>query len=372
MARHPLRERLRGQLMLALYRAGRQGDALEAYRQAVRTLDAELGLRPSPELEHLERAILAQDPALRQRPPSAEAPAPERRRATATILFTDLAGSTRMRAELGDEDADAVRREHDRRLRDVIADARRPGGQGARRRLPGGLRVGRRRDRVRRRRPARDRPAGAPRAGRACGAGGHRRGRRDLGGRRRVRNAGRRGSAAVRRRGPGADPRRRRRAPAGRSRVGEDALEDAGELSLPGCAQPRARLASALDRRAAPCPSRSRRRSRSTAPPSSPAASAELAGAARGLERRVGRPPPRGVRDRRAGDRQDAPRGRAGSARAARRRRRALRPLRRRAGRGRAAVRRGAVGLRRRPARSTSCACSSARGPAICCPCSQR
>ena len=48
-------------------------------------------------------------------------PRPERRRATATILFAELAGSARMRAELGDEDADAVRREHDRRLRDVLA-----------------------------------------------------------------------------------------------------------------------------------------------------------------------------------------------------------------------------------------------------------
>ena len=122
VARHPLRERLRGQLMLALYRAGRQGDALDAYRQAVRTLDAELGLRPCPELERLERAILAQDPALGQGPPAAlTALAPERRRATGTILFTDLVGSTRMRAELGDEAADVVRREHDRRLRDVIA-----------------------------------------------------------------------------------------------------------------------------------------------------------------------------------------------------------------------------------------------------------
>ena len=81
VARHPLRERLRGQLMLALYRAGRQGDALDAYRQAVRTLDAELGLPPSPELERLERAILAHDPALRHGPPAAvEAPGPERRR----------------------------------------------------------------------------------------------------------------------------------------------------------------------------------------------------------------------------------------------------------------------------------------------------
>jgi DNA-binding SARP family transcriptional activator len=122
VVRYPLRERLRGQLMLALYRSGRQGDALEAYRQAVRTLDAELGLHPRPELERLERAILAHDPALRQGPAAdSEAPAPERRRATATILFTDLASSTAMRAALGDEDADTVRREHDRRLRDVIA-----------------------------------------------------------------------------------------------------------------------------------------------------------------------------------------------------------------------------------------------------------
>jgi DNA-binding SARP family transcriptional activator len=122
VARHPFRERLRGQLMLALYRAGRQSDALAAYRQAVRTLDAELGLRPWPELERLERAILAQDPALERGPPAAaEAAAPDHRRATATIMFTDIVGSTQMRSELGDEDADAVRREHDRRLRDVIA-----------------------------------------------------------------------------------------------------------------------------------------------------------------------------------------------------------------------------------------------------------
>ena len=61
---HPLRERLQGQLMLALYRSGRQADALETYHIARDRLIDELGLEPGPELKELERAILAQDPAL--------------------------------------------------------------------------------------------------------------------------------------------------------------------------------------------------------------------------------------------------------------------------------------------------------------------
>jgi predicted ATPase/DNA-binding SARP family transcriptional activator len=60
----PLRERLRAQQMLALYRSGRQADALEAYRRARETLVDELGLDPSTELRELEAAILRQDPAL--------------------------------------------------------------------------------------------------------------------------------------------------------------------------------------------------------------------------------------------------------------------------------------------------------------------
>ena len=61
---HPYRERLRGQLMLALYRTGRQADALAAYQAARRTLVQELGIEPSAELRELEQGILRHDPSL--------------------------------------------------------------------------------------------------------------------------------------------------------------------------------------------------------------------------------------------------------------------------------------------------------------------
>ncbi len=61
---HPLRERLRAQHMLALYRSGRQAEALESFREARRALVDELGLEPGRGLRELEQAILAQDPAL--------------------------------------------------------------------------------------------------------------------------------------------------------------------------------------------------------------------------------------------------------------------------------------------------------------------
>jgi YVTN family beta-propeller protein len=77
--KHPLRERLRGQLMLALYRSGRQAEALEAYQAFRRTLSEELGLEPGPGLQRLELAILQRDPALAlpDRPPSRQAPGPD-------------------------------------------------------------------------------------------------------------------------------------------------------------------------------------------------------------------------------------------------------------------------------------------------------
>jgi DNA-binding SARP family transcriptional activator/DNA-binding beta-propeller fold protein YncE len=61
---HPLRERLWGHLMVALYRSGRQGDALALYQRARATLRENLGVDPSPEIQRLQEQILRQDPAL--------------------------------------------------------------------------------------------------------------------------------------------------------------------------------------------------------------------------------------------------------------------------------------------------------------------
>jgi DNA-binding SARP family transcriptional activator len=86
VARHPVRERLRRQLMLALYRTGRQAEALAAYRDARQTLLGELGIEPTRALQELEKAILAQDPQLDAggRRPAHDA-APGRRAATPVV-----------------------------------------------------------------------------------------------------------------------------------------------------------------------------------------------------------------------------------------------------------------------------------------------
>jgi len=73
---HPYRESLRGQLMLALYRSDRQAEALQAYQDGRRTLVDELGIEPGERLRELERAILAQDPALAAPPPDEPGPEP--------------------------------------------------------------------------------------------------------------------------------------------------------------------------------------------------------------------------------------------------------------------------------------------------------
>jgi DNA-binding SARP family transcriptional activator len=80
VARYPLRERLRGHLILALYRAGRQADALGAYRETRRLLIEDLGIEPTAELRRLELAILCQDPALALPRAAGPADAPPRLR----------------------------------------------------------------------------------------------------------------------------------------------------------------------------------------------------------------------------------------------------------------------------------------------------
>ncbi|MDQ6850286.1 MAG: ABC transporter substrate-binding protein [Actinomycetota bacterium] len=81
---HPFRETLRRQLMLALYRSGRQADALSAYREGRETLRDELGLEPRLELTRLERAILNHEPEL-DRPPAPPPPAVAQRPSVAPL-----------------------------------------------------------------------------------------------------------------------------------------------------------------------------------------------------------------------------------------------------------------------------------------------
>jgi class 3 adenylate cyclase/DNA-binding SARP family transcriptional activator len=115
---HPLREHLRAQLMLALYRAGRQAEALEAYQAARSALVDGLGIEPGAALRELHQQILTQDPVLdlpaptappaRAGPPAAPAPPPALQpgpatRKTVTVLFCDLTGSTELGEPLDPE-----------------------------------------------------------------------------------------------------------------------------------------------------------------------------------------------------------------------------------------------------------------------------
>ena len=137
---HPLREQLRCQLMLALYRAGRQAEALDSYQQARAALVEELGIEPGRSLRELHQAILNQDPALdlavgergdhmEQSAVALAAPAPEPVardvRKTITAVFVEIAMTS---APVEGLDPEALRRVTGRAFGDVEVAVERHGG----------------------------------------------------------------------------------------------------------------------------------------------------------------------------------------------------------------------------------------------------
>src|SRR5262249_9294546 len=98
VARHPLRERLRAFPMLALYRAGRQGEALDSYRDLRSRLADELGVDPGPEVAALHQAILEQDPGLQSMP--APLTLAGRKRTNLPALLTSTVGRAAAVAEV--------------------------------------------------------------------------------------------------------------------------------------------------------------------------------------------------------------------------------------------------------------------------------
>jgi predicted ATPase/DNA-binding SARP family transcriptional activator len=116
---NPLQERLRELLILALYRSGRQADALAAYRDTRAMLVDELGLDPSQSLQQLEKAILCQDPALDL--PEAGDSIERLPSGTVTFLFTDVEGSTGLVARVGAAEYGRMLASHRRLLREAFA-----------------------------------------------------------------------------------------------------------------------------------------------------------------------------------------------------------------------------------------------------------
>lgn len=135
---YPLRERLRGHLMVALYRSGRQAEALEVYRQARQTMVDEFGIEPNEWLQRLERAILTSDPSLQgtrvpepivvdagAEPPGAGQPV----LAVPNMLPTDIADFTGRTPQLGlvSEHLALAREHRDQRAVPVVVVVGKPG-----------------------------------------------------------------------------------------------------------------------------------------------------------------------------------------------------------------------------------------------------
>jgi DNA-binding NarL/FixJ family response regulator/DNA-binding SARP family transcriptional activator len=116
-AANPLRERLWGQRMLALYRSGRQADALRAGQDLRDMLREELGLEPGPDVRALEAAILQQSPALDWK---TAGPLAAPVRTVLTVVFTDIVESTELANRLGDARWHAVLDAHDQLVRAAL------------------------------------------------------------------------------------------------------------------------------------------------------------------------------------------------------------------------------------------------------------
>jgi DNA-binding SARP family transcriptional activator len=114
VADHPLREALRGQLMLALYRSGRQADALRVFREGRRILDTELGIEPGAQLQALERRMLEQDPSLDL--PVASRALPRQARKVVTLLVAEVVPD----AAVDPEDLDRAAQPAIERVRRVV------------------------------------------------------------------------------------------------------------------------------------------------------------------------------------------------------------------------------------------------------------